>query len=78
MFKFEVQKTNELQVNLKVACCLLFLYNSLVKMLVVISQVRKRPLNKKEIAKKEEDIITIQPHSNYLTVHETKLKVRTQ
>ena len=37
MFKFEVQKTNELQVNLKVACCLLFLYNSLVKMLVVIS-----------------------------------------
>lgn len=36
-------------------------------------QVRKRPLNKKEIAKKEEDIITID--SNYLTVHERKLKV---
>lgn len=40
-------------------------------------QVRKRPLNKKEIAKKEEDIITIEPHSNSVTVHETKLKVRT-
>lgn len=38
-------------------------------------QVRKRPLNKKEIAKKEEDIITIEPNSNALTVHETKLKV---
>ncbi|KAM1046852.1 hypothetical protein ACFX2I_026240 [Malus domestica] len=37
--------------------------------------VRKRPLNKKEFAKKEEDIITIEPHSNALTVHETKLKV---
>lgn len=38
-------------------------------------QVRKRPLNKKEISKKEEDIITIESHSNSLTVHETKLKV---
>ncbi|KAK6944980.1 Kinesin motor domain [Dillenia turbinata] len=37
--------------------------------------VRKRPLNKKEIAKKEDDIITIDPYSNSLTVHETKLKV---
>ncbi|RWR73375.1 kinesin-like protein KIN-13B [Cinnamomum micranthum f. kanehirae] len=37
--------------------------------------VRKRPLNKREISKKEEDIITIESHSNYLTVHETKLKV---
>ncbi|CAI8594794.1 unnamed protein product [Vicia faba] len=35
--------------------------------------VRKRPLNKKEKAKKEEDIITI--NSNSLTVHERKLKV---
>ncbi|CAJ1951797.1 unnamed protein product [Sphenostylis stenocarpa] len=35
--------------------------------------VRKRPLNKKEIAKKEEDIISID--SNFLTVHERKLKV---
>ncbi|KAG5022036.1 hypothetical protein JHK85_018378 [Glycine max] len=34
--------------------------------------VRKRPLNKKEIAKKEEDIISID--SNFLTVHERKLK----
>lgn len=38
-------------------------------------QVRKRPLNKKEISKKEEDIITIELGSNALTVHETKLKV---
>lgn len=36
-------------------------------------QVRKRPLNKKEIAKHEEDIIDTV--SNSLTVHETKLKV---
>ncbi|WVZ15309.1 hypothetical protein V8G54_012875 [Vigna mungo] len=35
--------------------------------------VRKRPLNKKEIAKREEDIISID--SNFLTVHERKLKV---
>lgn len=36
-------------------------------------QVRKRPLNKKESVKNEEDIIDT--HSNCLTVHETKLKV---
>ncbi|KAG9150972.1 hypothetical protein Leryth_003102 [Lithospermum erythrorhizon] len=35
--------------------------------------VRKRPLNKKELAKNEEDII--ETHSNYMAVHETKLKV---
>ena len=39
-------------------------------------QVRKRPLNKKELAKNEEDIITIESRSSFLTVHETKLKVR--
>ncbi|KAJ0989272.1 hypothetical protein J5N97_007628 [Dioscorea zingiberensis] len=37
--------------------------------------VRKRPLNKKEISKKEEDIISIKQRLNSLTVHETKLKV---
>ncbi|XP_047341166.1 kinesin-like protein KIN-13B [Impatiens glandulifera] len=37
--------------------------------------VRKRPLNKKELAKNEEDIVTIESRSNSLTVHETKLKV---
>ncbi|ONM40081.1 ATP binding microtubule motor family protein [Zea mays] len=37
--------------------------------------VRKRPLNKKEVSKKEEDIIDIEQRSNSLTVHETKLKV---
>ncbi|KAI3858237.1 hypothetical protein MKX03_001038 [Papaver bracteatum] len=47
--------------------------NSSVAKIKVV--VRKRPLNKKEIAKKEEDIITIESNSNYLTVHETKLKV---
>lgn len=35
--------------------------------------MRKRPLNKKELAKNEEDII--ETYSNSLTVHETKLKV---
>ncbi|KAL2462682.1 ATP binding microtubule motor family protein [Forsythia ovata] len=35
--------------------------------------VRKRPLNKKELTKNEEDII--ETHSNSLVVHETKLKV---
>ncbi|GAA0141144.1 microtubule binding motor protein [Lithospermum erythrorhizon] len=37
--------------------------------------VRKRPLNKKELAKKEEDIISIDPPMNSLSVYETKLKV---
>ncbi|KAB1200599.1 Kinesin-13A [Morella rubra] len=46
--------------------------NNVAKIKVV---VRKRPLNKKEMAKKEQDIITIEPNSNSLTVHETKLKV---
>ncbi|KAJ4833430.1 hypothetical protein Tsubulata_034357 [Turnera subulata] len=46
--------------------------NNVAKIKVV---VRKRPLNKKETGKKEEDIISIEPNSNYLTVHETKLKV---
>ncbi|KAL9232078.1 hypothetical protein vseg_007224 [Gypsophila vaccaria] len=35
--------------------------------------VRKRPLNKKELGRNEEDII--ETNSNSLTVHETKLKV---
>lgn len=35
--------------------------------------MRKRPLNKKELAKNEEDII--ETLSNSLVVHETKLKV---
>lgn len=44
--------------------------SSVAKIKVV---VRKRPLNKKELAKNEEDII--ETHSNSLRVHETKLKV---
>ncbi|XP_057430350.1 kinesin-like protein KIN-13A [Lotus japonicus] len=45
--------------------------NNVAKIKVV---VRKRPLNKKELAKKEDDIVTVSD-SAYLTVHETKLKV---
>ncbi|XP_010535161.1 PREDICTED: kinesin-like protein KIN-13B [Tarenaya hassleriana] len=44
--------------------------NSVAKIKVV---VRKRPLNKKELAKNEEDIV--ETYSNTITVHETKLKV---
>ncbi|KAG8636566.1 hypothetical protein MANES_15G011900v8 [Manihot esculenta] len=39
----------------------------------LLSEVRKRPLNKKEIARKEDDIVTVS--DNALTVHEPKLKV---
>ncbi|KAJ6673671.1 KINESIN-LIKE PROTEIN [Salix viminalis] len=48
--------------------------NNVAKIKVV---VRKRPLNKREMSRKEEDIITIESNSNSnsLTVHETKLKV---
>ncbi|XP_071716190.1 kinesin-like protein KIN-13B isoform X2 [Rutidosis leptorrhynchoides] len=46
--------------------------SSVAKIKVV---VRKRPLNKKELAKNEEDIVTTLTHSACLTVHETKLKV---
>lgn len=37
--------------------------------------VRKRPLNKREIARKEEDIVTIDGIGCSVTVHEPKLKV---
>ncbi|GER52186.1 kinesin motor family protein [Striga asiatica] len=45
--------------------------NNLAKIKVV---VRKRPLNKKEISRKEDDIVTAYDDA-YLTVHEPKLKV---
>ncbi|XP_010548988.1 PREDICTED: kinesin-like protein KIN-13A [Tarenaya hassleriana] len=44
--------------------------NNLAKIKVV---VRKRPLNKKEVARKEDDIVSVSDNS--LTVHEPKLKV---
>ncbi|KAG5236048.1 kinesin motor family protein [Salix suchowensis] len=44
--------------------------NNVAKIKVV---VRKRPLNKKELARKEDDVVTV--HDNALTVHEPKLKV---
>ncbi|XWS39025.1 hypothetical protein CRYUN_Cryun18bG0014800 [Craigia yunnanensis] len=44
--------------------------NNVAKIKVV---VRKRPLNKKEISRKEDDIVTVSV--NALTVHEPKLKV---
>lgn len=43
--------------------------------LQLILQVRKRPLNKKEIGRKEEDIISISNVDSSLTVHEPKVKV---
>ncbi|KAL0376442.1 UNVERIFIED_CONTAM: Kinesin-like protein KIN-13A [Sesamum calycinum] len=45
--------------------------NNVAKIKVV---VRKRPLNKKELARKEDDIVTVYDDA-YLTVHEPKLKV---
>ncbi|XP_058083637.1 kinesin-like protein KIN-13A [Magnolia sinica] len=45
--------------------------SNLAKIKVV---VRKRPLNKKELSRKEEDIVTVYDNA-YLTVHEPKLKV---
>ncbi|TKY54159.1 Kinesin-13A protein [Spatholobus suberectus] len=45
--------------------------NNVAKIKVV---VRKRPLNKKELAKKEDDIVTVYDNA-YLAVHEPKLKV---
>lgn len=36
-------------------------------------QVRKRPLNKKELSRKEDDVVSV--CDNSLTVHEPKLKV---
>ncbi|KAG1338683.1 kinesin-like protein KIN-13A [Cocos nucifera] len=45
--------------------------NNVAKIKVV---VRKRPLNKKEISRKEDDIVTVNDNA-YLTVHEPKLKV---
>ncbi|CAH9129780.1 unnamed protein product [Cuscuta epithymum] len=46
--------------------------NNVAKIKVV---VRKRPLNKKEVSRKEEDIVTVSSDSSCLTVHEPKLKV---
>ncbi|MCO5593731.1 hypothetical protein L7F22_047748 [Adiantum nelumboides] len=37
--------------------------------------VRKRPINKKELARREEDIVCVEDHGCCLTVHEPKLKV---
>ncbi|KAJ9700015.1 hypothetical protein PVL29_005718 [Vitis rotundifolia] len=45
--------------------------NNVAKIKVV---VRKRPLNKKELSRKEDDIVTVSDNA-YLTVHEPKLKV---
>ncbi|KAF4393682.1 kinesin-like protein KIN-13A [Cannabis sativa] len=45
--------------------------NNVAKIKVV---VRKRPLNKKELSRKEEDIVNVYDNA-YLTVHEPKVKV---
>ncbi|OMP06399.1 hypothetical protein CCACVL1_01594, partial [Corchorus capsularis] len=54
--------TNEKEISIR--------ENNVAKIKVV---VRKRPLNKKEISRKEDDIVTVS--ENGLTVHEPKLKV---
>ncbi|OMO98517.1 hypothetical protein COLO4_13855 [Corchorus olitorius] len=54
--------TNEKEISIR--------ENNVAKIKVV---VRKRPLNKKEISRKEDDIVTVS--ENALTVHEPKLKV---
>ncbi|XP_009612672.1 kinesin-like protein KIN-13A [Nicotiana tomentosiformis] len=45
--------------------------NNVAKIKVV---VRKRPLNRKEVARKEDDVVTVSDNA-FLTVHEPKLKV---
>ncbi|VFQ61069.1 unnamed protein product [Cuscuta campestris] len=55
---------NELETNAR--------ENNVAKIKVV---VRKRPLNKKEVSRKEDDIVTVSSDSSCLTVHEPKLKV---
>ncbi|XP_019180887.1 PREDICTED: kinesin-like protein KIN-13A [Ipomoea nil] len=46
--------------------------NNVAKIKVV---VRKRPLNKKEVSRKEDDIVTVSSDNSCLAVHEPKLKV---
>lgn len=53
--------------------CLFFLF-SIFKADVSVWQVRKRPLNRKEVARKEDDVVTVSENV-FLTVHEPKLKV---
>lgn len=53
--------------------CLFFLF-SISKADVSVWQVRKRPLNRKEVARKEDDVVTVSENV-FLTVHEPKLKV---
>ncbi|UYV77113.1 KIF2A [Cordylochernes scorpioides] len=45
-----------------------------IQVLQICVAVRKRPLNKKELARKEVDVITV-PNKEHITVHEPKLKV---
>ncbi|KAF9622088.1 hypothetical protein IFM89_029372 [Coptis chinensis] len=56
-------QTNEKEITTK--------ESNLAKIKVV---VRKRPLNKKELSRKEDDVVSVY-ESAYLTVHEPKLKV---
>lgn len=59
---------------MKIEICLCLNFNFVLTLATCyFMQVRKRPLNKKEVAKQEEDIIDTV--SDSLTVHETKLKV---
>ncbi|KAF8392595.1 hypothetical protein HHK36_022940 [Tetracentron sinense] len=55
------------------SCSIMHATNT-VCVLVVLLSVRKRPLNKKELSRKEDDIVTVYDNA-YLTVHEPRLKV---
>lgn len=46
----------------------------IIMCVVFLQQVRKRPLNKKEVSRKEDDIVTVCDKA-LLSVHEPKLKV---
>ena len=52
---------------------LMVFVHGFLNVFICFSKVRKRPLNKKELARKEDDIVTV--NDNSLTVHEPKLKV---
>ncbi|KAH7513369.1 hypothetical protein FEM48_Zijuj12G0192800 [Ziziphus jujuba var. spinosa] len=64
----EKETTKETNVaKIKVVTWIVVVYNFVIL-------VRKRPLNKKELSRKEEDIVSVYDNA-YLTVHEPKLKV---
>ena len=53
----------------------IFIMLLLIVRIVCNFEVRKRPINKKELARSEEDIICVEENGCCLTVEEPKLKV---